>query len=295
MNIIYIPLGSFCYPKIIIRETNRELKESLPFDFHSSPHLNGITDILKELYYNKKYDLDMTEIIDRHNKDELTIKEKNLYVVHFFKDNDLVKSIDTFPVPIDYLNKDKLIEVKNTFNKRFERLYNILNDTNNILCFLRIENYKNYGWNYELQELTKILALYKNPNKFLIYSQELIDDKLHFNNSRTLNYEYSIPVFFFKHYFYDLEIINNKDLFLTILLTFENIMENNIINLKKDDYIEKYYYDKDKYQIFKLTNINLFSNAYLENDILYIVNALNGIQKFKKNDNIFEFDSIVLK
>jgi hypothetical protein len=294
MNIIYISLGSFCHPKILIRETNRELKESLPFDFHSSPHLDGITNILKDLYNNQTYELEMTEIIDKHNNNELTIKEKNLYVVHYFKDSDLIKPIKSFPVPISYINENKLLEVKNKFNKRFKRLYNLLNDSNNILCFLRIENYKNYGWKYELQELTKILSLYKNPNKYLIYSQELIDEELHFDKSRSLNYEYSIPVFFFKYYFYDVEMINNKNLFITLISTFEDIMHNNIINLKKDNFIEKYYYDKNKYQIFKLTNINLFSNAYLDNNELYIINVLNGIHKYIKNDNIFEFDSVVL-
>jgi hypothetical protein len=293
MKIIYIPLGSFCYPKMIIRDTNRELQKSLPFDFHSSPHLNGITNILKELYYNKTYDLEMTEIIDRHNTDELTIKEKNLYVVHFFKDRDLIKSIDSFPVSIDYLNENKLLEVKYKFKKRFEYLYNILNDTNNIICFLRIENYKNYGWKSELIEFTNVLALFKNPNKFLIYSQELIDEELHFNNLKTLNYQYSIPILFIKHYFYDLEMINNKGLFIQILSTFEYIMDNdNIINIKNNNCIEKYYYDKDKKQIFKLMNINLFSNAFLDNDVLYVINALDGIYKFvKNNENIFEFES----
>ena len=50
MKIHYIVLGSFCYPKMLIRETNREYLESLPFDFNSSPHLTGITNILKILY-----------------------------------------------------------------------------------------------------------------------------------------------------------------------------------------------------------------------------------------------------
>jgi hypothetical protein len=92
-------------------------------------------------------------------------------------------------------------------------------------------------------------------------------------------------------------MINNKDLFISILKTFEYTMENNILNiknLKKNNIIEKFYYDKDKYQIFKLTNINLFSNAFLDNNILYIINVLDGIYKYVKNDNIFEFDSIVL-
>ena len=54
-NIYYICLGSFCYPKMIIRETNRLYAESLPFDFNSSPHLTGITNILYELYNNNTY------------------------------------------------------------------------------------------------------------------------------------------------------------------------------------------------------------------------------------------------
>jgi len=292
MRLIYISLGSFCYPKIIIRDTNREIQESLPFDFHSSPHLDGITNILKELYENKTYDLDMKEIIDRHNTDELTIKEKNLYVVHFFKDRDLVKSIESFPVDISYLNENKINEVKDKFKKRFEKLYNILNDTNNILCFLRIENYENYGWKYELIEFTKTLSLFKNPNKYLIYSQQLIDDNLHFNNDFRLNYDYSIPILFYKYHFYDIEMINNKDLFINVLISFENLLENNILNIKHRNMIEKYYYDKDKMQIFKLTNIRYFSNAYLENnDVLYILSIIDGTYKFKKNEeNIFELE-----
>lgn len=289
MSIIYVPLGSFCYPKMIIRETNREIQESLPFDFHSSPHLDGITEILKHLYYNKTYDLDFIEILERHNTDELAIREKYMYVVHFFRDKDLIESIESFPANITHLNPSKINEVKAIFKKRFERLYNILNDPNNTLCFLRIENYKNYGWKHELIGLTNILSVFNNPNKFLIYTQELIDDDLHFNNSNVLNYDYSIPILFYKHYFYDIEMRTNKDLFISILNCFENILNSdNIINIENNNIIEKYYLDFQKYTIFKLTNIKIFSLFFLENDTLYINNVIDGYQIFKKNShNIF--------
>jgi len=296
MNISYISLGSFCYPKMIIRETNREIKESLPFDFHSSPHLDGITNILKELYEKGTYELDLIEILEIYNENELSIREKNMYVVHFFKTDDLIKEIKTFPASVtEHVNSDKILEIKNLFKKRFERLYNILNNKDNILCFLRIENYDNWGWETELIGFTDILSKFKNPNKFLIYSQNVIDENLHFDKSRMLNYKYHIPIFFFKYYFYDLEMINNKDLFISILNTFEYILENNVLNIEYNEIIEKYYYDKDKYQLFKLTNLNLFSNAFLENnETLYIINSLEGNYKFTKNENnIYKFECIL--
>jgi hypothetical protein len=90
MNIYYISLGSFCYPKMIIRESSREYAESLPFDFNSSPHMHGITNILKELYEKKTYDIELKEILMKYNENELTVSERNdMYLVHFFKEHDL--------------------------------------------------------------------------------------------------------------------------------------------------------------------------------------------------------------
>jgi len=209
MKIYYIVLGSFCYPKMIIRETNREYSESLPFDFNLSPNLTGITNILKILYETGTRDINLKEIIAIHN-DELSISEENMYLVHFFKLKDLKKDIDKFPSNIDIIKEEVINDVKAKFKKRFERLYNILNDKNNIICFLRIENYDNYGWKHELIEFTEILSKFKNPNKYLIYSQNVIDDQLHFLN--ILNYDYSLPILFYKHYFYDM--INDKDLLI---------------------------------------------------------------------------------
>ena len=291
MNIYYISLGSFCYAKMAIRETNREFKESLPFDFNSSPHLPGITNILKELYEKNTYNIELKEILEIYNDDELCVSEKNMYLVHFFKTKDLKKNINKFPVKAnEYINEDIINDVKEKFKKRFERLLNILNDKNSILCFLRIENYDNFGWKNELVELTKVLSLFKNPNKYLLYAQNLIDDKLHFLNSNVLNYEFNFPILFYKYYFYDIEIINNKNHFLNLFTIFENIINNpiNIINIKHNNIIEKYYLDSNKMFIFKLTNINYFSTYFMEDNTLYINNVIKGYDKYIKNNNIFE-------
>lgn len=291
MNIYYIPLGSFCYPKMIIRETGREYTESLPFDFNSSPHMLGIANILEELYEKKTYDIELKDILMKYNGDELTVSEKNdMYLVHFFKTNDLIENVEEYPVNANMLKEDIVLDIKKKFKKRFERLYDILNNKNNIICFLRIENYDNPGWNYELTKLTETLAKFKNPNKYLIYSQLLIDDELHFNNSKVLNYDYDIPILFCKHYFYDMEMINNKDLFITFLTTFEYLMNNeNILNICNEGIVEKYYIDKEKSEIYKLTNIKYFSKYYLEDGILYINNVINEYDKFvKNNNNVYE-------
>ena len=246
-NIYYISLGSFCHPKILLRETNREFAQSLPFDFNSTPHMGTITNILNELYEMRSYNLRFHEILWKYNDNqivtsentfnkenplELAVSDKNnMYLVHFFKECDIIESMqnNSFPMSASNLKESIINEVKEKYKKRFDRLLNILNSPNNILCFLRIENYYNYDWHNELLNLTKALSLFNNPRKYLIYSQELIDDKLHFDNCRELNYDYNIPIMFIKHYFYDKEMINNKTLFITILSTFEYLMESSAI------------------------------------------------------------------
>ena len=287
--IYYISLGSFCYSKMIIRETKREFSESLPFDFNSSPHLTGIVNILQELKDTSNYDIELNNILEIYNENELSVSEKNMYLVHFFKTDDLKKHITEFPVSAnDYIKEDVITDVKLKFKKRFKRLLEILNDKNNTLCFLRIENYENYGWKEELKLLTNVLSLFENPNKYLIYSQILIDEKLDFNKSNVLNYDYDFPILFYKYYFYDLEIINNKDHFINIFNTFESILNSkSIIDIKNNDIIEKYYINNNT--IFKLTNIKYFSQCYIDNnDTLYINNVITGYDKYIKNNNIYE-------
>jgi hypothetical protein len=293
MTIYYIPLGSFCYPKMIIRETDREFKESLPFDFNSSPNLQNITNILKELYYNGNYEIELKEILEIYgDNNELSVSERNMYLVHFFKDTDLIKNPESFPCSAyEYINKDKINNVIDTFNKRFKRLLNILNNPEHIICFMRIENYDNHNWNYELKEFTQILSLFKNPNKYLIYTQKLIDDEIDFKNTNVLNYNYDIPILFYKHYFYDMEMYLKKHLFINILKSFENIIYNikNVINIRYNNIIEQYYIDNEKKMIFKLSNMKYFSTFFIENNNLYINNVISGYQRFiKNNDNIYE-------
>jgi len=133
----------------------------------------------------------------------------------------------------------------------------------------------------------KAALLFKNPNKFLIYSQELINEELDFKNTSMLNYNYSVPILFCKHYFYDLEMINNKHIFIKLLESFENIINNtNVINIKNNNnIIEKYYIDHSKLKIFKLTNINYFSQFHIYNNNLYINNVINGYDEYIKNEN----------
>jgi hypothetical protein len=275
---------------MIIRETKREILESLPFDFNSSPHLTGITKILKILYETGTYDINLKHIIEVYNHDELSVAEDNMYLVHFFKLKDLKKDIDintlSLPCSLDNIKEEVILDVKNKFKKRFERLYHLLNDKNNILCFMRIENYDNYGWKNELMEFTKILSKFKNPNKYLLYSQKLIDDHLHFDHSRVLNYDYYLPILFCKHYFYDLEMINNKSLFVYLLESFEYIINNHdVITIQNNDIFEKYYLNREKMEIYKLSNIKYFSKYFIEDDILYINNVIHGYDKYKKVNN----------
>lgn len=54
MKIKFISLGSFCHPKIFLRNKKMEILESLPFDFHSSNNFYSIYHILEELAKKKK-------------------------------------------------------------------------------------------------------------------------------------------------------------------------------------------------------------------------------------------------
>lgn len=279
MKIFYISLGSFCHPKILIRETNRNIQESLPFDFHSSPGTYSIYNILNELYYNKTYDVEFNEILFKHNfnsehKDQLAVKEKNdLYFLHFFDLNDLHYIPNEYPCPINLIKESKINEIKFKFKKRFEKLYNIMNDPENILVFLRIENYENNVWNSDLAKLTNSINLFKNPNKFLIYSQILIDENLSFYNTKSLNYNYDIPVMFIKEKFDENISYSNKKQFLNVFNSFESIIDESytfIMNNTK--YL--FYFDSDKKIYFNLNNISFYLTLIEEIDNKHIIKIL---------------------
>jgi len=298
MNIYYISLGSFCHPKILLRETNRMIGESLPFDFNSSPNLSNIALILKELYEKKTYEIELEEILTVYNENELCVSEKNkMFIVHFFKDYDLISSVTKYPVSANLLKPDKVEEVKNKFKKRFEHLYDILKNEENIICFLRIENYENSYWDEELKFLTEILDLFNNKNKFLIYSQINIDEKLDFKNCQKLNYDYKIPIFFNKFMFYDKIMIEQKELFINVLENFEYILNFplilNIRNEENKNIIDKYYMDNEYEKIFKMTNIKICHKFSLIDNLLIIFNDENENKNSKKiynknENNIYE-------
>ena len=181
-------------------------------------------------------------------------------------------------------------------DKNYRVIYNLLNLKNEIICFLRIENYENPNWKEELVEFCNVLSLFKNNNKYLIYSQENIDKSIHFGNTKQLNYNYKIPIFFYKHYFYDKILIEQRDLFTNVLESFEDLMNKNenIITVNNNNIIEKYIIDKSKSKIFKLTNVNYHSDYFIHDNILIINTALYGNQIFKKNvdTNVYNNEDI---
>jgi hypothetical protein len=87
-----------------------------------------------------------------------------------------------------------------------------------------------------------------------------------------------------------MEMINNKHLFIRLLEYFENIIKSpNVINIKNNNVIEKYYIDNNSSKIFKLTNINYFSQFHIYNNYLYINNVISGYDEYIKNEhNIYE-------
>ena len=107
--------------------------------------------------------------------------EEDMYFLHFFDINDKITESKEYPMNVqDNLSQDKIIEVNDKFQKRYEYLYNILNSNKNILVFLRIENYNNKAWEIDIKNLASSLNNFKHPNKFLIYTQIEISDNLDF-------------------------------------------------------------------------------------------------------------------
>lgn len=287
MNIHYISLGSFCHPKIFIRNTKRKIGESLPFDFHSSPNTYSIYNILKSLHENKTYVHKFNKILFEHdhnheNKKQLAVQDdSDMFFLHFFDINDLTHDNIQYPASIDFLDKDKIKEIQQKFKKRYKKLYSILNDESNILVFLRIENYKNPNWKDDLRQLTDTINLFKNQNKFLIYTQKNIDHELDFYNQHQFNYNYSIPVMLHSYEFDEKissnEVENKK--FSNLIESFENIIDK-CVYIDINNVIKTYYFDNENLLLVQLDNIDtIIKVIHLDEKYLEIV----------LNDNIYIF------
>ena len=79
-------------------------------------------------------------------------------------------------------------------------MYKVLNSKDDILIFLRIENYENKVWNIDLPALVNSIKQFNHPNKFLIYTQPAIDKNLDFNVSKKLIMIMVSQLYFIKFY-----------------------------------------------------------------------------------------------
>ena len=300
MNINYISLGSFCHPKIFLRKKNKEILKSLPFDFHSSPNTYSIYNILNKLYQDKTYTHEFNEILFEHEyndkeKKELAISDKEgIFFLHFFDIEDKLNDNNNYPIEVkDNINEDKIINIQEKFKKRYEYLYKLLNNKNDILIFLRIENYENKVWETDLKELVKSLNKFDNPNKFLIYTQIEIDDKLDFNKSKKINYDYNFPIIFHK-FLFD-EKISSDDIyekkFNNLIVDFDNIINMSIL-INFNNVTNYYYYDKNNNKLFKLNDINfIFNVEELNNKMLKVKNNNINYIFLKNKEKIYELIS----
>ena len=314
-NIKYISLGSYCHPKMHLRKTKREFCKSLPFDFHSSPNTYSIYSILDKLYENEVFIHKFKEIIFEHthnskNKKELAVSDyEDIFFLHFFDENDLLldpNNLDLYQnindekkikYPLNaeiHLNLNKINEVNEKFRKRYEYLNSILNNKFNkydldILVLLRIENYNNYNWNIDIQNLVNSIKQYKHPNKFLIYTQIEIDQKLDFFQTFKINYDYGFPIIFHKLLFdekisYDEQ---QEKYFENIIVNFENIIKR-CIYLYVNNKIQVFYNDSNKI----LVNLNdvhiLYIIQFIDNKKIQVTFNNELLVFLKNKNNIYE-------
>lgn len=299
MNIKYIPLGSFCHPKMFIRNNNLEISKSLPFDFHSSPNTYSIYNILNKLYKNKTYIHEFNEIIFEHQynnsqKKELAVSDKEgLFFLHFFEKNDLINSTQEINYPIDAnknINQSKIKEIQDKFKKRYEYLYEILNNKDDIIVFLRIENYVNKYWEIELPDLVNSIKQFNHPNVFLIYSQIEIKKNIDFDNCKKINYDYGLPIIFHKKLFDEKISIDkiHEQKFSKIISNIDNIINNSLL-IKFNNVLNYFYYDTKNNNLLKINDINITFQIIDNDEKLLKVNFQNNIIIFlKNNNNIFE-------
>jgi len=199
-EICFISLGSTCHPKVYIRNTNEITQESLPFDFNLSLDIPNIFYILKKLNENKKYNMNFIKIEQLLGEHDLSvIEESGSKIVHFFKLNDLKNNNITYPCDINNIKQEKIDEVIELFNKRYERFINLLGEINyKNIVFIREEcQFVNDYDDKNLDELTNLLSNLCNQNKniYLIYINHHIPNNLCYTTNKTTTLMNGVTIF----------------------------------------------------------------------------------------------------
>ena len=231
----FISLGFNCHPKVYIRNVNETTQESLPFDFNFSFSIDTIIYILKSLIEKKEYPMKFIEINEViHNSEDLrVIEESGTHIVHFFNLNDLKNNDNmTYPCDIENIKPDKIIEIKDLFDKRYNRFLDILQgEKYNNIVFIREEFYnssKNDFDEAKFEELTKLLFELCNINKklHLIYLNHTIPEELCYNINKNVTTINSINIFKYNvnPNPYDITIETNKVNYTSMLQDVKNFI-----------------------------------------------------------------------
>lgn len=278
-----------------------------------------------ETFFHKFKEIIFEHTHNSENKKELAVSDyEDIYFLHFFDIHDLIcdlNNLDLYENINEYYNENeynnqntteyekkikyplcidnnlcinKINEVNNKFKKRYEHLNSILNNKFNkydldILVLLRIENYNNPNWKIDVQNLANSIKQYHHPNKFLIYAQIEIDEKLDFFHTFKINYDYGFPIIFHKLLF-DEKIsfdTNQEKIFENILINFENIIKC-CIYLCIHDKIQVFYNDSNKILI-NLNNIQeLYTIQLLNNQKLEVIYNNELLVFLKNKNNVYE-------
>lgn len=180
MDIHYISLGYNCWAKMAMKNTSLLIKESLPFDSNITNHIHEVVQTLNELYVTRAYTTQFTKInmIGEGDNGVVLVQEKNgMRLCHFFTKKDIVPVITRNPHRIENIRPEKKLEISTTFDRRFGRLLEYLDDPEKVLCFVRLDKEPNPNWSQDLRALTTCLKQFANPNKYLIYINTAIDSE----------------------------------------------------------------------------------------------------------------------
>jgi hypothetical protein len=185
-----ISLGAFCGPGLSLRKLNLK-KETLPFDWIIT-NAEIIYDILST--NNSKF-------ININNK---LMNDENLIMKDFFfklfNNNELYLYKNEYGIYFTHYNNFEIQELINKFTKYFDRFYNLLLSSNNILFIHSTEAYiyhkltrdnvnENYNYLIKISELLKI----KYPKlKFLILNIEINNKHIDTDNIKNINVTHNL-------------------------------------------------------------------------------------------------------